>query len=158
MPEKDSRRTFAKIRTFATWVSCGTRAEEKLHVFDALCVRHSTPARAPRRANGQPTPWPAPAPIKPLGRRPHSSARTQTSPELNSPPFARTRRVRGHPSPCRRRPVSPAFPNPVRPSDTSEHTSVKLPERGIEACFAGEASPRSPEFTTPPECVDRVIH
>jgi hypothetical protein len=35
---------------------------------------------------------------------------------------------------------------------------VKLPERGIEACFAGEASPRSPEFTTPPECVDRVIN
>jgi hypothetical protein len=62
---KDSRRIFAKIRTFTTWVSCGTRAEEKLHVFDALYVRQSTPARAPRRANGQPTPWPAPAPIKP---------------------------------------------------------------------------------------------
>jgi hypothetical protein len=40
----------------------------------------------------------------------------------------------------------------------SKHTSVKLPERGIEACFAGEASPRSPEFSTPPEYVDRVIH
>jgi hypothetical protein len=38
------------------------------------------------------------------------------------------------------------------------HISVKLPERGIEACFAGEASPRSPEFSTPPEYVDRVIH
>jgi hypothetical protein len=37
------------------------------------------------------------------------------------------------------------------------HDSVKLPERGIEACFAGEASPRSPELTTPPEHVDRVI-
>jgi hypothetical protein len=36
------------------------------------------------------------------------------------------------------------------------HNSVKLSERGIEACFAGEASPRSPEFTTPPEYVDRV--
>jgi hypothetical protein len=34
---------------------------------------------------------------------------------------------------------------------------VKLLERGIEACFAGEASPRSPEFATPPEYVDRVI-
>jgi hypothetical protein len=34
-------------------------------VFDALCVRQSTPARAPRRANGQPAPCPAPAPIKP---------------------------------------------------------------------------------------------
>jgi hypothetical protein len=63
VPGKDSRQIFAKIRTFATWVSCGTRAEEKLHVFDALCVRQSTPAHAPHRANGQPTPWPAP--IKP---------------------------------------------------------------------------------------------
>jgi hypothetical protein len=35
---------------------------------------------------------------------------------------------------------------------------VKLPEQGIEACFAGEASPRSPEFSTPPEYVGRVIH
>jgi hypothetical protein len=35
---------------------------------------------------------------------------------------------------------------------------VKLPEQGIEACFAGEASPRSPEFSTPPEYVDWVIH
>jgi hypothetical protein len=38
------------------------------------------------------------------------------------------------------------------------HSSVRLPERGIEDCFAGEASPRSPEFSTPPEYVDRVIH
>jgi hypothetical protein len=38
------------------------------------------------------------------------------------------------------------------------HNSVKLPERGIEAYFAGEASPRSPELSTPSEYVDRVIH
>jgi hypothetical protein len=38
------------------------------------------------------------------------------------------------------------------------HTSVKLPEQGIEAYFAGEASPRSPEFSTTPEYVDRVIY
>jgi hypothetical protein len=63
--EKTRAGFFAKIRTFATWVSCGTRAEEKLHVFDALCARQSTPARAPHRANGQPTPWLALAPIKP---------------------------------------------------------------------------------------------
>jgi hypothetical protein len=108
--------------------------------------------------NGQPTPWPAPAPIKPPRRRPHSSAHAQTSPELSSPSFARARRVRGHPSHCRRRPASPALPNPVQPSETSVHALVKLPEQGIEACFAGEASPRSSEFTTPPEYVDRVIH
>jgi hypothetical protein len=35
---------------------------------------------------------------------------------------------------------------------------VKLPERGIEAYFDGEASPRSPELLTLPEYVDRVIH
>jgi hypothetical protein len=85
-------------------------------------------------------------------------AHPQASPELSSPPFARARRVRGHPSHCRRRPASPAFPSPIQPSETSVHNSVKLPERGIEACFAGEASPRSPELSTPPECVDRVNH
>jgi hypothetical protein len=115
--------------------------------------------RVPRVApNGQPTPWPAPAPIKPPRRRSHSSVHAQTSPELNSPLFARARRVRGHPSPCRCRLASPASPNPVRSLETSVHAPVKLPEQGIEACFAGEASPRSPEFTTPPECVDQVNH
>jgi hypothetical protein len=49
VPRKDSRRIFAKIRTFATWASCGTRAEEKLHVFNALCARQSTPARPASR-------------------------------------------------------------------------------------------------------------
>ena len=112
MPGKDSRQIFAKIRTFATWVSCGTRAEDKLYVFDALCVRQSTPARAPRRA-------------------------------------------RGHPSPCHRRPASPAFPNPVQPAEKTVHVSVKLPERGIGLYFTGEASPRSPEFNRPPATVDR---
>jgi hypothetical protein len=82
----------------------------------------------------------------------------QTSPELSSPSFARAQRVRDHPSHCHRRPASPSFPSPIQPSKTSKHTSVKLPERGIEACFAREASPRSPEFSTPPEYVDLVIH
>jgi hypothetical protein len=35
---------------------------------------------------------------------------------------------------------------------------VKLPERGIEAYFAREASPRSPVCATLPEYVDRVIY
>ena len=38
------------------------------------------------------------------------------------------------------------------------HASVKLPEQGIGVYFAGEASPRSPELSTPPEYVDRVNH
>jgi hypothetical protein len=36
------------------------------------------------------------------------------------------------------------------------HTSVRLLERGIGVHFAGEASPRSPELSTPLEYVDRV--
>jgi hypothetical protein len=53
---------------------------------------------------------------------------------------------------CHRRPAGGAIPNPVQPSEKTVHTSVKLPERGIGVCFAGEASPRSPEY------VDRVNH
>jgi hypothetical protein len=36
------------------------------------------------------------------------------------------------------------------------HASVKLPEQGIGLCLAGEASPRSPDFTRPPVNVDRA--
>jgi hypothetical protein len=57
-----------------------------------------------------------------------------------------------------RRPASRAIPNSVQPSEKTVHTSVKLPERGIGVCFAGEASPRSPELSTPLEYVDRVNH
>jgi hypothetical protein len=88
----------------------------------------------------------------------HYSAHAQASPEFSSPSFARTRRVRGHSSHCRRRPASPASPSPIQPSEMIVHAPVKLPERGIEAYLAGEASPGSPELSTPPECVDRVIH
>jgi hypothetical protein len=35
---------------------------------------------------------------------------------------------------------------------------VKLPERGIEVCFTGEASPQSPESLRPLANVDRVSH
>jgi hypothetical protein len=61
-------------------------------------------------------------------------------------------------APAACRPASQAFPNHVRPSENTEHTSVKLPERGIEVCFAGEASPRSSESLQPPANVDRVSH
>jgi hypothetical protein len=60
-------------------------------------------------------------------------------------------------SPCHRRPAYRTLPSPVQPSEKTVHTSVKLPERGIEVCFAGEASPRSPDSTRPPVSVDRVI-
>jgi hypothetical protein len=55
-------------------------------------------------------------------------------------------------------PAGGAIPNPVQPSEKTVHTSVKLPEQGIGVCFAGEASPRSPELSTPLEYVDRVNH
>jgi hypothetical protein len=60
-------------------------------------------------------------------------------------------------SPCHRRPVSRTLPSPVHPSEKTVHTSVKLLERGIEVCFVGEASPRSPDSTRPPASVDQVI-
>jgi hypothetical protein len=43
VPGKDSRRIFAKIRTFATWVSCGTRVRR------ALCAPEHARARPASR-------------------------------------------------------------------------------------------------------------
>jgi hypothetical protein len=59
---------------------------------------------------------------------------------------------------CHHRPATRAIPNPVQPSEKTLHTSVRLPEQGIGEYFAGEASPRSPELSTPPEYVDWVNH
>jgi hypothetical protein len=59
--------------------------------------------------------------------------------------------------PHHRRPAKRTLPDPVQPSEKTVHTSVKLPKRGIEVCFAGEASPRSPDFARPQVSVDRVI-
>jgi hypothetical protein len=132
------------------------RAVEHGQKKTTTCSTRSAHARArprptPRRAEPRQCPPCAPTPIKPTARaQPHRSS--------NSPAFARARRVRGHPSPCHRRPANQALPNPVRPSERTEHTSVKLPERGIEVCFAGEASPRSPDSLRPPASIDRVSH
>jgi hypothetical protein len=59
---------------------------------------------------------------------------------------------------CHHRPASRAIPNPVLPSEKLVHTSVRLPEQGIRVSFAREASPRSPDLSTPPEYVNRVNH
>jgi hypothetical protein len=66
------------------------------------------------------------------------------------------RRARGHPIPHHRRPACTALPSHARPSEETVHALVKLPEQGIRLCLAGEASPRSPDFTQPPVNVDRV--
>jgi hypothetical protein len=46
-------------------------------------------------------------------------------------------------------------PSPVRPSRETLRASVKLPERGIELCLAGDTRSRSPDFTRPPANVDQ---
>jgi hypothetical protein len=67
-----------------------------------------------------------------------------------------TRRASGRPTTRHRRPANRAIPSPVQPSRETLRASVKLPERGIEHCLAGDAGSRSPDFTRPPMNVDRA--
>jgi hypothetical protein len=130
-------------------------------VFDAFCARQSTPAPdpacpAPRQAA------PASPPRARAYKAPSSIDRTPPrtlglTGARNHHRLPRARRARGHPSLCHRRPANRALPDPVQPSEKTVHASVKLPEQGIGVCFAGGASPRSPDFTRPPVNVDRVI-
>jgi hypothetical protein len=133
--------------------------ETHLHVFDASCPRQSTLARAPAR----PAPRPSQASAMtrayktlpdfdctlPRTLKPHRSLARRRLPVHSVSAAAQ--------SLCHRRPARRAIPNPIQLSEKTVHTSVKLPEQGIRVCFAGEASPRSPELSTPPEYVDRVI-
>jgi hypothetical protein len=71
-------------------------------------------------------------------------------------------RARAHPRPTpraprHRRPANRALLSHAQPLEETVHASVKLPEQGIGLCFAGEASPRSPDFGRPPVNVDHVI-
>jgi hypothetical protein len=130
-------------------------------VFDALCTRQSTPAPDPAR--------PAPRRAAPVFPRARARAYKVPSGVDRTPPrtldltrarnhrrLPCARRACGHPSPCHRRPASRALPSRARPLEETVHASVKLPEQGIGLCFAGEASPRSPDFTRSPVNVDRV--
>jgi hypothetical protein len=130
-------------------------------VFDALWTRQSTPdARLVCPASRQ-------RPVGTMARaRAYKAPRDldRTPPHVLGLTGAQThRRLPVHGvsmaarSPCHRRPASKAFPNPVQPSEKTVRTSVKLPEQGIGVCFAGEASPRSPDSTRSPASVDRVI-
>jgi hypothetical protein len=49
-----------------------------------------------------------------------------------------TRRASGRPSARHRRPAGRAIPSPVQPSRETLRALVKLPERGIELCLAGD--------------------
>jgi hypothetical protein len=131
-------------------------------VFDAFCPCQSTLARAPACPAPRPSQASAVARARAYKALPgfgYTLLRTlHTSPKLARRRLpVRSKSAAAQPL-CRRRPASPAFPSPIQPSETSVHNSVRLLERGIEAYFAGEASPRSPELSTPPECVDRVNH
>jgi hypothetical protein len=130
-------------------------------VFDALWARQSTPDACPACPSSRQSPagamvrasaYKAP---RDLDRTPpHALDLTGAQTHRRLPVhgvFAAAR------SPCHRRPANRTIPNPVQPSEKTVHASVKLPERGIGVCFAGEASPRSPDSTRPPASVDRVI-
>jgi hypothetical protein len=136
--------------------------ETHLHLFDASCPRQSTLTCAPARPAPRPSQASAMARAHayktlpdfdctlPRTLEPHRSLARRRLPVRSVSAAAQ--------SLCHRRPANRAIPNPVQPSEKTVHPSVKLPERGIGVCFAGEASPRSSELSTPPEYVDRVIH
>jgi hypothetical protein len=138
-----------------------TRAESNNHVFDALWARQSTPDARPACPASRQSPAGAMA-LARAYKAPRDFDRTPPHAlDLTGAQNHRRLPVHGVPaaarSPCHRRPANRTLPNPVRPSEKTVHTSVKLPERGIGVCFAGEASPWSPDSTRPPASVDRVI-
>jgi hypothetical protein len=128
-------------------------------MFDALWARQSTPDACPACPVSGQSPVDAMAHAYKAPRDfdrtpPHALDLTGAQTQRRLPVHGVSVAAR---SPCHRRPAGRTFLNPVRPSEKTVHTSVKLPERGIGVCFAGEASPRSPDSTRPPVSVDRVI-
>jgi hypothetical protein len=121
--------------------------------------------RAPEHARARPAPCQAALASPPRARAYKSPSSVDRTPPRtldltgarNHRCLPRARRARGHPSPCHRRPANRALPSHARPLEETMHASVKLPEQGIELCFVGEASPRSPDFDRPPVNLDRVI-
>ena len=131
-------------------------------MFDALWTRQSTPDARPACYASRQRPAGAMARARAykaprdLDRTPpHALDLTEAQTHRRLPVHGVSAAAR---SPCHRRPANRTLPSPVQPSEKTVHTSVKLPERGIEVCFAGEASPRSPDSIRPPASVDRVSH
>jgi hypothetical protein len=131
----------------------------------------STCSTRSERARARPAPDPARpaprrvAPVSPARARAYKAHRSfnRTPPRALHLTGARDhrrlpckRRSRGHPIPCHRQPACRALSSHARPSEKTVHAPVKLPEQGIGPCLAGEASPRSSDFTRPPVNVDRV--
>jgi hypothetical protein len=158
VPGRGLRRIFAKIRTFAISASFWTWAEEHLHVFDAHWTRQSTPSartRAPRAAPSHAcVPCPRHKASQGFSRTPPHALDLTGARDRRSLPC--TRRASGRPSTRHHRPANRAIPSPVQPSRETLCASVKLPERGIELCLAGDTGSRSPDFTRLPANVDRA--
>jgi hypothetical protein len=112
--------------------------------------------RAPRRAKPRPCPLPAPAPIKSVEASAVLPRALSTSRSKRSPELALQTACQRPPDPRHRRPASRFIPNPVQPLELTLRASVKLPERGIELCLAGDAGSRSPDFTRPQANVDQA--
>jgi hypothetical protein len=124
--------------------------------------KSSTCSTRPERARARPAPDPArPAPcqatpMSPAHARAYKAGQgfSRTPPRALDLTRARDRRslrckrcASGRPSTRHHRPASRAIPSPVQPSRETLRASVKLPERGIELCLAGDAGSRSPDFT-----------
>jgi hypothetical protein len=160
VPGRGLRRIFAKIRTFAISSSFWTRAEEHLHVFDAPWTGHSTPSARPH------APLVAPSRARAITRaRAYKASQgfsrtPQCALDLTGARDHRrlpgAQRASGRPSTHRRRPANWAIPRPVWPSRETLRASVKLSERGIKLCLAGDTGSRSPDFIRPPANVDRA--
>jgi hypothetical protein len=148
---------FARLRS--------RRAVEQGQKNTSTCSTRSERARARLTPNPvRPAPCRA-APVSPAHARAYKAHRSFNRTPSRALHFTGARdhrrlpckrRVRGHPIPCHRRPAYRALPSHARPSEETVHASVKLSEQGIGLCLAGEASPRSPDFTRPPVNVDRV--
>jgi hypothetical protein len=141
------------------------RAVERGQKNTSTCLTRSERARARPAPNpARPVPRRA-APVSPARARAYKAHRSfnRTPPRALHLTGARDHRrlpcrqcARGQPIPRHRRPTNRAFPSRARPSEWTVHASVKLPGQGIGLCLAGEASPRSPDFTRSPVNVDRV--
>jgi hypothetical protein len=129
-------------------------------VFDAFWARQSTPAPDPTRPAPRQAVLASPACARayksPLGVDRTPPRALDLTGARNHRRLPRARHARGHLSPCHHRPTKRAFSSHARPLEETVHASVKLPEQGIGLCFAGEASPRSPDFARLPVNVDRV--
>jgi hypothetical protein len=160
VPRIGLRRIFAKIRTFAISASVRTRAETNAHVFDALWRARARPGARPHVHRAATSRTYAPARARDY-KASHGFNRT--------PPLALdlagaqdhrrlpcTRHASGRPRTHHRRPANRAIPSLVRPSRETLRASVKLLERGIELCLAGDTGSRSPDFTRPAASLDRA--